>query len=153
MIVLAVLGFAIAVAFATANRSLLNARQAQENSEATALVQSQVEALRALSRFGTATTGVFDPALNKPFCIENVTAATPTIKVPTLATDCQYNNLYKVVIYPCDFQAPIVNTPCAPTNTDNNTFAVQATWPDVVGTDAIGGDTDYVTTLYRVHVP
>lgn len=45
MIVLAVLGLAIGIAYATANRSLLNARQAQENSQATAAAQSQVEQL------------------------------------------------------------------------------------------------------------
>jgi type II secretory pathway pseudopilin PulG len=45
MIVLSVLGLAIGISYATANRSLLNARQAQENSQATAAAQSQVEQL------------------------------------------------------------------------------------------------------------
>ncbi len=45
MIVLAVLGLAIGIAYSTANRSLLNARQAQENSQATAAAQAQVEQL------------------------------------------------------------------------------------------------------------
>ncbi|HET7060453.1 MAG TPA: prepilin-type N-terminal cleavage/methylation domain-containing protein [Candidatus Saccharimonadales bacterium] len=45
MIVLAVLGLAIGISYATANRSLLNARQAQENSQASAAAQSQVEQL------------------------------------------------------------------------------------------------------------
>lgn len=43
MVVLAVLGLAIGIAYATAHRSLLNARQAQENSQATAAAQTQVE--------------------------------------------------------------------------------------------------------------
>jgi prepilin-type N-terminal cleavage/methylation domain-containing protein len=49
MIVLAVLGSAIGISYATANRSLLNARQAQESSRATVIAQAQVEQLRALA--------------------------------------------------------------------------------------------------------
>jgi type II secretory pathway pseudopilin PulG len=45
MIVLAVLALAIGIAYSTANRSLLNARQAQENSQATATAQAQLEQL------------------------------------------------------------------------------------------------------------
>ena len=43
MIVLAVIGLALGIAYSTANRSLLNARQAQENSAATSVAQTQVE--------------------------------------------------------------------------------------------------------------
>lgn len=45
MVVLAVLGLAIGISYATANRSLQNSRQAQENSIATEIAQSQVEQL------------------------------------------------------------------------------------------------------------
>lgn len=146
MIVLAVLGFAISLAFATANRSLLNARQAQENSEATAYVQSQVEALQTMAALGTPTTGIFDPTLSTPFCIENITAASPTIE--TTLTNCGFGDVgYLVVVYPCDHQSPLAGTPCT-TNTDNNTFAVRATWPDV-----FGSETDSVTITYRIHAP
>lgn len=49
MIVLAILGLALSICYATANRSLTNARQAQENAEASELVSSQIEQLRANS--------------------------------------------------------------------------------------------------------
>ncbi len=49
MVVLAVLGLAMGISYATANRSLKNTRQAQENSEATALVKAQIEQLRSLA--------------------------------------------------------------------------------------------------------
>ncbi|MFO0781874.1 MAG: type II secretion system protein [Candidatus Saccharimonadales bacterium] len=47
MIVLAVLGMAISICYATANRSLTDSRQAQENSEASEIAISQIEQLRA----------------------------------------------------------------------------------------------------------
>ena len=48
MIVLAILGMAIGIAYETANQSLLSTRQAQENSIATEIAQSQVEGLSAI---------------------------------------------------------------------------------------------------------
>jgi prepilin-type N-terminal cleavage/methylation domain-containing protein len=62
MIVLAVLGLAIGIAYATANRSLLNARQAQENSQATAAAQAQVELLVSIG----CTSGNPNCDLNDP---------------------------------------------------------------------------------------
>lgn len=147
MIVLAVLGFAISISFATANRSLLNARQAQENSEATAYVQSQVEALQTMAALSTATTGIFDLTLTTPFCITDVTAALPYIEKTTLK-NCDFETIpYSVLIYPCDRLASLVDTPCA-VKTDNDTFIVRASWPDV-----FGGETDTVTMSYRIHAP
>ena len=46
MIVLAVLGLAIGIAYAAANRSLENARQAQENAEAVQLATTEYEPKR-----------------------------------------------------------------------------------------------------------
>ena len=47
MIVLAVLGLAFAISYATANHGLIQARNAEEHSEALGLLDSQVELLRA----------------------------------------------------------------------------------------------------------
>ena len=49
LIVLAVLGLAIGISYSTATKSLLATRQAQENTQATQLLQGQIERLYALS--------------------------------------------------------------------------------------------------------
>ncbi len=77
---LAVLGLAISISYATANRSLLNARQAQETAEATGLVETQVENLRLLSYNSTPgntdpTTNIFLPA--STYCILDPTGSSP----------------------------------------------------------------------------
>lgn len=80
MVVLAVLGLAIGISYATANRSLFNARQAQENSQATTVAQSQVEQLVSIGcASGDPACDITNPAnpgyllLNPPgggaFCI------------------------------------------------------------------------------------
>ena len=137
MIVLAVLGLAIGISYATANRSLLNARQAQENSAATGIAQSQVEALRSLSA---------DPfqeifILGEPFCtVHTNDAEHPYNILPVGGGSCALTYgggvSYKISITRSDAVG------------DPDTFTVQITWPDVSGQ----GD-DTVTQVYRVHKP
>ena len=131
MIVLAVLGFAISIAYATANRSLLNARQAQENSQATEIVQSQFENLRTLT---TASPSIFRLA---PFCLN--ASGLPIVYSPVT---CVYapNPLYTLQI---SFSGTVSPDPNA-----GGTFTVVATWPDVEGQ---GNDT--VRTSYRLYAP
>jgi type II secretory pathway pseudopilin PulG len=151
LVVLAVLGLAIGLAYATANRSLLNARQAQEHSEAAGLVEKQVENLRLL--VSNSTAGNTDPTTNiflttTPFCVRDPNAAPP---IDTTASDCNMSSAgsavgYKVFIYNCDNQ-PAVD-PCATAIPNSGTFAVQATWDDI-----LGQGTDSVTMTYRLHDP
>src|SRR5271170_6288790 len=69
LVVLAVLGLAISISYATANRSILDARQAQENSQATEYVQAQIENLRAYASYGPSSSDyIFKPA---SFCINS----------------------------------------------------------------------------------
>jgi prepilin-type N-terminal cleavage/methylation domain-containing protein len=126
MVVLAILGLAISISYATANRSLLNARQAQENSQATELIQSQVEALRTLTTVG-ATPNIFSPALqNYCLVLAGITYTNSSGAACALGSvPYQINITYA---------------------TANDTFTVMATWPDVLGQ---GNDT--VTTIYRLH--
>ena len=125
MIVLAVLGLAIGISYATANRSLLNARQAQENTQATELVQSQAESLRSLV---SNTSGPDDIYRAAAFCID--TAG----HVSTTACQLGEASRYKVTI----------NWGGAP----DDKFTIQASWPN-----ALGQGTDTVTLVYRLHPP
>jgi len=144
MVVLAVLGMAIGISYATANRSLENTRQAQENSQATEYVQSQVEALRYLAP--SSSTNPSDNVRQlSAYCIHDPTSATP-ITLAASPTGCSFGSLpYTVVIYSCD---DITTAPCDSPNitSGSDTFVVQATWPDV-----LGQGTDTVTMAYRVH--
>lgn len=141
MIVLAVLGFAISIAYATANRSLLNARQAQENSEASRYVQSQIEGLISLAPSGTTIY-----SQTSGFCIPD--AKSPTIKIAAPLSPCTFGTIpYTVLIYNCDRSgSSLCSAPNVASNSDS--FVVQASWDDV-----IGQGTDYVTQVYRVHPP
>lgn len=154
MIVLAVLGLALSISYATANRSLLNTRQAQENSEATSLVQSQVEALRYIAR----DTGSNVFTTLAPFCVNS------SFQVKTTASDCLFKTgdstrEYKIFTYNCDkypIQAPPAPDPCDGVRdllTPNSSFVVQATWDDASG-DLDGSGSPLkarVTQVYRYH--
>src|SRR4051812_23657601 len=68
MVVLAVLGLAISIAYATANRSLLNARQAQKTPRASVLAQSQLEQVYAHTSEKAPATTIFRAP---PFCFDD----------------------------------------------------------------------------------
>ena len=123
MVVLAVLGFAISISYATANRSLLATRAAQESSEATALLKSQIELLRYLAPNGTAVANenIFQAG---PFCIQ----------ANVVSTTCKFglDDRYNVAI----------------TRVADNTFTLKADWENVQGQGR-----DSATLVYRVHAP
>jgi len=139
MVVLAVLGMAISISYATANRSLLDTRQAQENSEATELVQAQLESLRTLTS-PTVSPSPFTNPPNNTFCI---TTVAPYVVLPYPVNHCQQTingTPYTIITT----YTPILSL--TPGATAGGTFQVQATWPDVEGQ---GNDT--VTLLYRLY--
>src|SRR5690606_3729104 len=86
MVVLAILGLALSISYATANRSLIQTRQAQENAEATEIARGQVEALRT---FGcqTSVPGAKQAELvsSDPFCLVSEDGG----YVPQAASDSQ----------------------------------------------------------------
>jgi type II secretory pathway pseudopilin PulG len=133
MVVLAVLGLAISISYTTANRSLLDARQAQENAQATELLQSQIEELRTLATSATQNIFVTSPP-GQLFCIEpnNTVGLTSTVSPQSY---CHYDNLYDITI---------LYTPTA--GVTGGRFNLVATWPDIQGD---GNDT--VTLSYRYY--
>ena len=136
MVVLTILGLAISIAYATANRSLLNARQAQENSRASALAQSQLEQIRG-------NAAIKDPAdphyifRTTPFCIDN-SGNMVLIPATPFPPACQYDSgLYSITgtYYAIDT-----------VNIKKDTFVVVVTWDDVLGQGR-----DSVTLSSRIH--
>ncbi len=138
MIVLAVLGLSISIAYSTANKSLLEAREAQESSYAAELVASQVEQLRVLA--GNSSSSPNNIYITNAFCINssgNVTTGftsntQPITNFSAYPAGCEFNNLYYIsVVW---------------SNSPEDTFTVQAVWNDILGQ---GVDTS--TLVYRVH--
>jgi type II secretory pathway pseudopilin PulG len=149
MVVLAVLGLAIGISYATASRSLQDTNQAEENSQATEYAQSQIEDLRYLAPTSNSadhsqnpTTNIFYPST--AFCISSPTAVAP-ITIASSA-NCSYGNNYRILIYNCDYFIPTTINPCAGSAASSDTFVVQATWPNVLGQGS-----DSATLNYRVH--
>ena len=134
MVVLAVLGLAIGISYATANRSLLDARQAQENSQATELLQSQIENLRVLAtNVQPSPNYIFIPT---QFCISSSNNVASPL---ALGRPCHYDNLYDITI---NYTKNAVN----PSGLVGGTFKLVATWTDVHDQ---GNDT--VTLTYRYY--
>jgi type II secretory pathway pseudopilin PulG len=77
LIVLAVLSLAFVISYATANRGLLEARNADEHSEALGYIDSQVEELRA--DFAAGDTNVTPTPANQVFCMDSSGTYTPFI--------------------------------------------------------------------------
>jgi prepilin-type N-terminal cleavage/methylation domain-containing protein len=147
MVVLAVLGLAIGISYATANRSLLAARGAQENSEATQLVQSQVEYLRAYARIDPSDTSHYIFTPNRVFCFDpngNIDATftgtavdNPPANYPTSGACLQGTRYYLSISYDDGSSSP---------GGAKDTFTVKAYWEDVQGQG-----NDSVTLVYRIH--
>lgn len=146
ILVLAVLGLAISIAYSTANRSLQATRQAEENSQATALVQAQIETLRSNAALASMDINYIyrDPVTTGGFCFDSSSTIVGLVTLtPTTTSDytrydprCLYNNLFHIAIF-YEKTDSLGNI--------NDTFTVRATWDDVMA----GQDT--VTLTYRLH--
>jgi len=143
MIVLAILGMAISICLATANKSLLNTRQAQENAQATELVRSQIETLRVLSCSNITTTSCTPKVgldSSTPYCLVgdgNILVASQDY-TPKPITDegCTQGaaQIQLAIQY-------VASAPSAPSK-----FIVSATWDNAQGQD----EKDSVVMTYRM---
>jgi prepilin-type N-terminal cleavage/methylation domain-containing protein len=138
MVVLAVLSLALGISYATADRSLLDSRQANQNSQATALAESQIESLRVLApNPSTDPTGyIFNPG---DFCIDssgNVTPTSTALPSSSCAFDVFGNSIPTQILI--NYQ---------PTGgVTGGVFNVYASWPNI---DGQGSDT--ITLSYRLY--
>lgn len=135
MVVLTLLGLALGIGYATANRSLQNTRTAQENAEATAILQAQLETLRYLTPTLNAAPGGLG-SLPSNFCI-NPTATNPDASDIVTGASCDKFGQNKL------FSVDISYDGAA----GNESFTLVATWDD---TNAAAGK-DTVTFRYRTY--
>jgi type II secretory pathway pseudopilin PulG len=138
MVVLAVLGLAVGISFATANRSLLATRAAQENSQATSYLQSQIEELRYLAPTGSGQN-IF---VNGQFFCVNTTTNTV---VTGFSGGYNTTSLASYSNYPAGCVHSFYHIAIA-YSAAGDTFTLTAYWDDVQGQ---GQDT--ATLNYRVH--
>jgi type II secretory pathway pseudopilin PulG len=133
MVVLAVLAMALSVSYATADRSLLNIRQAQENQQATELAQGQVEELRTLTS-PSSPVNIFTAG---SYCLSTTA---PYSKLPS----CGFN--YGGQSTPLVSALYTLNVSYTAISATGGTFTVTVTWPDVQGQG-----TDSIQLVYRLY--
>ena len=130
LIVLAVVGLTIAIAYATASAAMHSVLRAQQRSNAIQFASSQIESLRASQQ-----SGKLVGYNTQYFCFQNSGSTanlTPTYMIQTPSqlgyiSPCRINNRYNLFI-------ECINN-CTSTNP---TFDVQAYWQDVsVGIDTL----------------
>jgi prepilin-type N-terminal cleavage/methylation domain-containing protein len=135
LISIAIVGLALAAAYATANRSSQNDQTNQEHEIALTIAQSQAEQLNNLPTSSTNSLATIATASASCFSTTGVLAASGA----TYAADCiNYNS----AIYPEDFTVNIkqVIAPNANPVADKplGTFEVSVEWPKIAGgTNAI----------------
>lgn len=139
MIVLAVLGLAISICYATANRSLLNTRQAQENAEATELLRGQIEALRTV-----ACSLATDPSCHRPAAIITIGQS--------FCLEIKPDGTYQTKVIPAPDNGTLCNKGSVPyhmyiklTDASSGTYTATAIWDSIQG-----GGKDTVTLTYRL---
>lgn len=134
MVVLAVLGLAIGVAYATVNSSSRANQAAQDNSQAVATLKGQVELLRAYAN-DPAYAHMFDYNSNPTvtsFCLDPATAGPILVSVGT----CK-SGIFAYSIYYSGNSAINLTNP--------DLFTLKVTWPDIDGGQASS------TIVYRIH--
>lgn len=169
MFVLAILSFAITIAYSTATRSLADAQQSQESTYAAEIAQSQVEEIRSMISKSTeqSTTGDIIPPTIVPaptitpisplvndtnFCMDTNAGSNNGTDIVSTNSDCQLTPVSGAVTY------TLVDTliQYTPNSTladpfpypEINSFRVVVTWPD-----AKGQGTDEVVLFYRDYPP
>jgi type II secretory pathway pseudopilin PulG len=149
LIALAVLGSALGLSYATANRSLAGARQAQEHSEALQIAQGQLELLRSQA---TANPGLFTTGHPTYFCMDtaglhnfssNIHSASDLQDPANYDAACRgigNGQFYNVSINDG------INVDAQGNDDGTGNFTVSVIWDDVRTTGK-----DNVTLVYRLH--
>lgn len=149
LVVLAVLGLAIGISYATATRSLMAARQAQETSGAVEQLRAEIEALHSMYKVDTSQ---FATIANEYHCVmgppgsytisaqvtgtggksPDISIASDRASYTSGGNNCTANSLYYIYF--------VYNG-----NANNGAFTVKAQWDD-----AAGQGIDSSTLIYNV---
>ncbi len=139
LIAIAVAATVLTASYATANRSLQAARQAQERGEALKLTEGQVEQLKNLAN---GPTDVFITA--SAFCLKGPTLKPLPVGTPTASLDADNFDDYKTA--PADCQNGFYNYSIVYSDAGtDDLFTFRTRW------ERIGGGRDEVKILYRLH--
>jgi len=144
LVVLAVLGSALAISYKTASHSLLITRASQESSQATELLAGEIEGLRTLtcSNVSTGTCATAAQVFNAtPYCITGIPPAYTT------AASCQVNQSGATCNAATDGFCYTLSIQYSTSATNPDLFTLTATWPDASGT----GPANTQTLFYRLH--
>lgn len=149
MIVLAILSFAITIAYASASRSLADSRQSEENSYAAELGQAQVEQIRSAVVSSTPDpTGHISNFVNESssqtFCMNQgvaVLSSVASTMSPNPCTPVNGGATYTLI-------DTLTQTGSFSTGLPVYLFQVDITWLDTLGQ---GQDT--VSVFYKVYPP
>jgi type II secretory pathway pseudopilin PulG len=143
LISMAVVSLILSGAYATVNRTVINARQAQERGEAIKQVEGQLEKLRTLSKDptnGVATT-------TSVFCVSRTTGSLQSFTAPAVNPPMPSLDIDNFANYPADCAegtAPVNYYMSIERN--NEIYTVRARW------DRLGGERDEVVIVYRLYL-
>ena len=139
MLVVAILGLAFSIAYATANTSVVKARNSQEHAEALQFMDSQVELLRTNLSANTAVA-----TSGHDFCMDTTTHTPPiAVKaVPTPISVCNVgvSNRYALTIKYESYLYP------PPTGVKQDIYTIQVNW---AGANNLGPQHEKIT--YKLH--
>lgn len=137
MVVVAILGLAFSIAYATATHSLAKTRSSEEHAEALQYLNSQVELLR--------NDAVNPSDIQRPgvtFCMDPATDKAVT------SADSSYTNVCKTVGVEGFYQVGITYLPHVPSPTapNDDVYKVTVTWP---GVSDLGTQQEHL--YYKLH--
>lgn len=139
MIVLAVLGLALSISYATANRALANTRQAQETADASKLVETQIERLRSIAPQSFGSNPLTNIYAANNFCLQYA-GTPPSLRIySSSSANCTSLGRDGLNVSGGFYNLEIIRS-------GPNNYQVRASWPNVRG-----DGTDTVTMTYRVY--
>lgn len=139
LIAMTVASSVLGISYGTANRNLLMTRASQERSEASRLIQGQIESLNYVSK----TSPSLIPSDTSPFCISGSTVQTSgwgmgVIPNPTLSSD-------NFAGYPVQCVNGYYNYVITRDCNNCGTFHFYVRWENITG-----GKRDQIIMVYRV---
>jgi len=142
LISITILSLILGGAYVTTNHSLLDTRDAQEHSNATKIIETQLEELRSTT---AANPTAFFAATLPAFCMVNGSTAPATVPNGSCTVDTTGTPISSSSTQP-QYALQITRTKTTAGGLDYYTFTASATWSSV-----IGNGKDAVQMSYRLN--